>query len=218
MQKIGLAALAALALPCLGGCATVINGTSQDFKFQSDPGGATVSTTAGVHCVTPCAMELKRRTDFRADVSRDGYKPVYVLVQSRTGGAAAGNILLGGLIGGVVDGANGATNHLYPNPLSLRMVPVGGSGEAVLLDKNGKEISTVIAHNDKVRKDVGETIGVAAAGQVGTAGPPEAVVTTAAVAAVPEVVAPAEPVAATPAAAPATDPAPAPAATPATGT
>lgn len=204
MNKFGLAALAALALPCLGGCATVINGTSQSYKFQTDPGGAKVATTSGVSCVSPCEMELKRRTDFRADVTREGYKPVYVLVQSRTGGAAVGNLLLGGLIGGVVDGANGASNHLYPNPLSLRMVEVGASGETMLLDKKGEVISSVAVHNDKVRSDVAETIGVVAAGEVGTAELVPAVSVTAVAAPAPEE-----------APAPAADPAPAPVAAPA---
>lgn len=208
MQKIGLAVFAALAVPCLGGCATVINGTSQGYKFQSDPGGAQVNTTSGVSCVTPCEMELKRGTDFRADVSRDGYKPVYVLVQSRTGGAAVGNLLLGGLIGGVVDSANGASNHLYPNPLSLRMVQVGATGETMLLDKKGEDISTLAAHNDKVRSDVAETIGVVAAGEVGTAEIAPAASLAAVAAPAPEAAPPAD--TPTPAPAPAADPAPVP--------
>jgi hypothetical protein len=48
------------------------------------------------------------------------------------GGAAgmAGNVILGGLIGAVVDGASGAMNDLRPNPLQVAMVPQGGSAPA----------------------------------------------------------------------------------------
>ena len=41
------------------------------------------------------------------------------------GGAAAGagNLLLGGVIGGLVDGSNGSLNSLSPNPLQVTLVP-----------------------------------------------------------------------------------------------
>jgi PEGA domain len=164
MNILNKTLLAVLLSTTISGCATVINGTSQDFKMRTDPSGAKVTLTNGSTCETPCEVNLKRRHDLRADIKKDGYKPVYVLIQSRTGGAAAGNLLLGGLIGGVVDGANGASNHLYPNPLKVKLVPVDSTAEAMLLDKNGKDVSTVEIHNNKVRSDVAETIGVEAAG------------------------------------------------------
>lgn len=136
---------------------------------QDRPSGATVKFTNGSTCVSPCEISLKRRHDTRADIAKEGYKPVYVLVQSKTGGAAAGNILLGGLVGGVVDGATGSTNFLSPSPLSVKLVPIGADGEAQLLDKKDKVISTVQAHNDKVRDDVAKTIGVEAAGKLAPA-------------------------------------------------
>lgn len=160
---IKVATIAGLGL-VLSGCATVINGTSQDVKIASEPSGADVKLTNGMSCTTPCEVNLKRRHDLRVDIAKEGYKPAYVLVQSRTGGAAAGNILLGGLIGGVVDGSNGASNHLYPNPVSVKLVPLGSDAQEVLIDKDGKETGTVQAHNDKVRTDVAKTIGAEAAG------------------------------------------------------
>lgn len=164
MKKIILAPAIVLAAIGLSGCATVINGTSQDLDFDSSPKGAKVTLSNGAGCVAPCSLSLKRRHDLRADFALEGYKPVYVLVQSRTGGAAAGNILLGGLIGGVVDGANGASNHLAPNPVSVTLVPLGAEGKEMLLDKKGKETVSVQENNDKVRIDVAKTIGSEAAG------------------------------------------------------
>jgi hypothetical protein len=171
MTNLHKAALCAATSFALSGCATVINGTSQDVQIASEPSGALVKLTNGTTCTTPCELNLKRRHDLRVDLTKDGYKPVYVLVQSRTGGAAAGNILLGGLIGGVVDGSNGASNHLAPNPVSVKLVPVGIEGQEVLIDKKGKEAGTVQAHNDKVRADVAKTIGADAAGITEVAAP-----------------------------------------------
>jgi len=142
----------------LGGCATVINGTSQDIQVASEPSGASVEFTGGIGCTAPCELSLKRKDDYRAAFVLDGYKSEYVYVQSRTGGAVAGNILAGGLIGGVVDASNGASNSLYPRPLHVRLVPDGSTEEAVLLGKEGEILSTVAEHNYKVRDDVEQSL------------------------------------------------------------
>lgn len=148
----------------LSGCATVINGTSQDYTIRTDPDGASVVINDGTACVTPCELELKRRHDLRIDISKEGYAPTYVLVQSRLGGALAGNVLAGGVIGGAVDAANGSTNYLFPEPLHVRLAKLGSGEEPVLLDKKGEVSNLVSDHNDEVRVDVAERIGYRAAG------------------------------------------------------
>lgn len=163
-MKAGLViGLAASALS-LGGCATVLNGTRTDYDAITEPTGATVKFTSGDRCTTPCDLEFKRKNDQRADITLEGYKPTYVLIQSKLGGSAFGNILLGGVVGGVVDGSNGASNRLYPRPLIVRLAPEGSTEEAVLLSKDGKVVMTVQQHNDSVRLDVAKTIGPKLAG------------------------------------------------------
>ena len=148
----------------LSGCATIMHGANQTFELGSDPQGASVKLSNGATCVTPCKMELPRRHDLRADFTLAGFRPVYVLVQSKMGGATFGNLLAGGIIGAVVDSSNGASNKLTPNPLTVRLVAVGQSGQEVLIDKKGKEAGTVEQHNNKVRLDVAKSIGPDAAG------------------------------------------------------
>lgn len=148
----------------LSGCATVINGTNVGYESNSQPEGATVHFSDGKTCTTPCTLELRRKDDLRADITMPGYKPTYVLIQSKLGGAGFGNIIAGGIVGGIVDGSNGASNRLYPRPLIVRLVPEGSNEEPVLLDKDGKVMSTVRAHNDKVRVDVAKTLGPKLAG------------------------------------------------------
>lgn len=138
----------------LSGCATVLNGTSQPVAFQSDPTGAGIELITGLTCTTPCEYSMKRGDDSRVTFTKPGYEPVTVYIQSRTGGSVAGNILAGGIIGGVVDASNGAANHLYPDPVSVRMVPTGSADKPVLLDKDGQVISTVEEYNAKVADDV----------------------------------------------------------------
>jgi hypothetical protein len=161
IKKIALVAMGSFAL---SGCATVMHGANQTFIVESDPVGATVKFSNGATCVTPCKLELPRRYDFRTDLSLDGYRPVYVLVRSKTGGATFGNLLAGGIVGAVVDSSNGANKQLSPNPLKVRLTPVGQTTAEVLLDKKGKETGTVEDYNNKVRVDVAKSIGPEAAG------------------------------------------------------
>jgi len=131
-----------------------MNGTSQPVAFKSDPDGAVIKLVSGPSCTTPCQYELKRGKDSMVTFAKDGYQPVKVYIQSRTGGATFGNIIAGGVIGGVIDGSNGASNHLYPSPVYVRLVPVGSSEQPVLLDKKGAVVATVAEYNAKVEADV----------------------------------------------------------------
>ncbi len=164
MMKYKYAIFVAAGSMGLSGCATVMHGANQTFELGSDPQGATVKLSNGATCVTPCKMELPRRHDFRADFTLAGFRPVYVLVQSKMGGATFGNLLAGGIIGAVVDSSNGASNKLTPNPLNVRLAANGQPGQEVLINKKGKDAGTVDEHNNKVRVDVAKSIGPDAAG------------------------------------------------------
>lgn len=155
-MKTTLAAAMLVASVGLSGCATVLNGVNQPVEFNSDPDGAVIEIVDGRTCTTPCSFEMRRGNDSMVTFTRAGYQPVTLYLQSRTGGSVAGNILAGGIIGGVVDGSNGASNHIHPNPAYVRMVANGASGEAELLDEDGAVISTVAAYNAEVAADVRE--------------------------------------------------------------
>ncbi len=167
MKKLIVLVGAAAALN-LAGCATVLNGTKTSYVTDTKPGGAAVQFSNGTTCTTPCKLELRRKDDLRADLTLPGHKPTYVLIQSKLNGSAFGNILLGGGVGGIVDGTNGASNRLFPSPLIVRMAPEGSAEGAVLLDKEGKVVKTVKEHNDAVRMDVAKTVGARLAGLEGS--------------------------------------------------
>lgn len=158
-MKKQLALLALAAGLSTGGCATVLNGTNIDYTTDTDPNGADVVFLNGLSCQTPCELELSRGSDTRVDITKDGYEPVYVLLQSKLGGSTFGNILLGGGVGAIVDGSNGASNFISPRPLIVRLAPVGSGEPALLIDEDGEIVSTVDEHNDEVRADVAKTIG-----------------------------------------------------------
>jgi hypothetical protein len=158
MKKHFVVIVAALASG-LGGCATVMNGTNTSYEASSNPAGASVQFSNGASCTTPCALQLRRKDDLRADITLPGHKPTYVLIQSKLGGSTFGNILLGGGVGAIVDGTNGSSNRLYPRPLIVQLAPEGSDEGALLLSADGKVVQTVKQHNDAVRMDVAKTIG-----------------------------------------------------------
>ena len=110
------------------GCATVTRGTTESFVVESDPPGATVTSSTGWTCTTPCSVKVKRRSDFTLNVEKDGYETVTATVTSSIDGAGtagmAGNVILGGLIGAGIDAGTGAMHSHKPNPLQISMQPV----------------------------------------------------------------------------------------------
>ena len=113
-------------------CATITRGVHDKLTVTSDPSGANVILSTGERGVTPAKFVKERKTEpFTVTVSKPGYVPQTVKVESKFGGtgggAMAGNLILGGAIGIGVDAGTGAYKSLYPNPVSVRLVPTSKS-------------------------------------------------------------------------------------------
>ena len=131
-----IASFPAAPLLFLTSCATLTRGVHEKLMVTSDPPGANVTLSTGQGGVTPAKFVKLRRTEsFTVTVGKPGYKSETVKVESRLGGtggtAMAGNVLIGGVIGLGVDAGTGAYNSLYPNPVSVRLVPLRKSAAAV---------------------------------------------------------------------------------------
>jgi hypothetical protein len=98
-----------------------------------------------------------RRDNFTVTVSKAGYIPQTVKVESKvsaTGGTAmAGNVgfIVGWPIGLAVDSVSGAYNSLYPNPVSVRLVPRRKSAAAVERRSGGSRTTTSSSSALKVK-------------------------------------------------------------------
>jgi hypothetical protein len=120
--------IAAAALSSVA-CATITRGTEEDVQFYSEPAGAEVKTSIGMGCPsTLCTLKIPRKDQFQATFELPGYHPesVYVSTRMSGGGAAgmAGNVVVGGIIGVVVDGSSGATMDHSPNPVIANLKPL----------------------------------------------------------------------------------------------
>jgi hypothetical protein len=138
MKTIVIVALAAT----LGGCASATRGWNEQIQFDSSPTGATVRTEIidpfcaetncptqpGPACVTPCVVQVARRDRLKANFTKEGFEPQVVPVDVRIAGQGvagfAGNVLIGGAIGMVVDAASGATLEHFPNPITVVLQPI----------------------------------------------------------------------------------------------
>ena len=133
MGNITRAASALVIVCLLPGCATVVRGTKAKYSIVSMPPAADVALSTGQTCVTPCKLKIKRKNGFTATISKPGYVTKTETVESKVSGgggaAAAGNLLAGGIIGGIVDGANGSLNSFYPKSLNVTLDPAPAGSE-----------------------------------------------------------------------------------------
>lgn len=111
------------------GCATITTGTSQSIAIATDPAGADCTFTRNNQFLarvnpTPGAMHIdKSSADITVLCKREGYQETAGNIGSEFQGATLGNIILGGIIGIVVDAASGAASK-YPESISFTLLPV----------------------------------------------------------------------------------------------
>ncbi len=126
-------------------CGTVTRGTKQGVKFESEPDGANVTVVRSKKektrwtCVSPCELQLSRKRDFDVTFEKAGYKPVSGRLASRIGAkggatGVAGNAILGGGVGFIVDAGTGANMQLKPDPMRASLAPLGSADTSKIYD------------------------------------------------------------------------------------
>ena len=102
MRRAGLTLLCVAALAA-SGCATVVRGTSENFRVETVPPGATVTTTlpddrGGFRgCApTPCDVRVPRRGEFIARIDLPDHQTLRVIVRSTGSDGAFGLSTIGG--------------------------------------------------------------------------------------------------------------------------
>ena len=122
-----LMAVVALGLAA-SACATVVGGTTQDVLVESQPSGAEckidrLGANIGVVKPTPGRVNIARSKDnVIVSCTQEGYEQSNEVLVSSFTGATVGNLLLGGLVGVVVDAASGANNK-YPDRVLIVLTP-----------------------------------------------------------------------------------------------
>jgi hypothetical protein len=124
-----MTSLGFVAIGCLvamgSGCATVMSGKYQTVPVKSEPAGATVRTDDGTSVTTPGNLKLERTKKHVLTAELQGCEPQQRELRSDLNSWLFGNILLGGIIGAVVDVCSGAGGALCPAEVYFDFTPKG---------------------------------------------------------------------------------------------
>jgi len=117
-----------------GGCATVTTGTTQPINIDSDPAGAECTLMRGGAQIstvtTPAPVTVKRDSQtIHVRCKKEGYEEGLVVMNSRFETMTVGNVLVGGLIGVIVDSSTGA-NSKYDPYVMVRMAALSPADAA----------------------------------------------------------------------------------------
>ena len=143
----------------MGGCATIVQGTTQTVSVISKPeDGAKcdLKNSQGTwYVTTPGSVNVhKTKTDLNVFCKKEGVGTGSAVVVSKFGGTTFGNVLVGGLVGVTVDAASGA-NFYYDSPIVVTLsmteaVPAStASAPAVATSPGGTAAQPVVTSPPK---------------------------------------------------------------------
>ena len=81
------------------GCATVLKGTHQEIPVASEPSNASVLVDGVRQGNTPTKLNLARKGSYVVTLALADHETESITINRSMGGAVAGNIVAGGLIG-----------------------------------------------------------------------------------------------------------------------
>ena len=128
-----LSHLVLLSLVLLPGCAFFIDGTNQTFTVRTAPEGAACNVQRDGAILatipsTPGTLVVRReRADMMVICQKPGWAVTAIPVPSHFTGVTAGNVIIGGLTGVVVDEATQA-NYRYDDDKLILMAPRAAAG------------------------------------------------------------------------------------------
>ena len=110
----------------LAGCATVMNGSTQDVGITSTPTGAKIIVDNKAVGVTPIVTDLSRKEGHTVSIEMPGYKPVGLTVSKVTSQWVWGNLffLPVAFIGLGIDYVSGGMYKLSPLQLNADLEKV----------------------------------------------------------------------------------------------
>jgi hypothetical protein len=109
------------------GCAAIVHGSKQPMSIASQPAGATVTVDGKQEGLTPVTLKLARKDEHTVKLDLTGYKPFEMKLTKSLDGWFWGNLLLGGIIGMVVDAGTGSMYRLSPKEIEATLKQEGVS-------------------------------------------------------------------------------------------
>lgn len=135
----------------MSSCATIISGSKQNVRFSSNPSTATIFIDEVEVGKTPFEIKLARISEHSVMLKLDGYQTYQTRLTKSFNGWYIGNILLGGIIGLIIDPITGAMYNLTPDQVNAQM------NKGTAFKSNGKDVNVAIVLNiDPTWKKVGQ--------------------------------------------------------------
>jgi hypothetical protein len=111
------------------GCASIVHGTRQSLRVESDP-PASVKLDGAIQGTTPLTLRVSRKQSIsQVELERPGCVTQAFKLEREFSGWYVGNIVFGGIIGLIVDASDGAMWNQYPDSLKATLncpAPVAG--------------------------------------------------------------------------------------------
>jgi hypothetical protein len=131
-MKTAFRALAMISLVFLSSCATIVSGTQQELSVSCTP-RAKIEIKADTGLLvyageSPAIVELPRKYSYTVTVQAGGYRSQTLIISRQFNAWFLGNLLLGGIVGGVVDAVTGAMWDLKPTMVAVTLEPGSARG------------------------------------------------------------------------------------------
>ncbi|KAA6300088.1 MAG: hypothetical protein EZS26_003770 [Candidatus Ordinivivax streblomastigis] len=110
-----------LGIIMLTSCATIICGTRQSVDFTSNPSNAIIYDNGFQLGKTPLSAKLERKENHAISIKLEGYQPYEVIIKKQFNEWYIGNIILGGLVGLIIDPLTGALYRLSPDKINTEL-------------------------------------------------------------------------------------------------
>lgn len=153
-RKARIAGGVAAVLILTSGCATILGGgPSQSVSVASEPSGTSfvVKSSSGLQMAAGTAPQiilLPRRNEYQVEFTVPGYQPQSAVLTRGVNGWIWGNLVIGWIVGFIVDFATGSAYKLEPAVVQVALQRQPGEGtesdaHAIvrLLDRFGRVIS-----------------------------------------------------------------------------
>ena len=125
LRPLCLVVFAALGL---GGCATLDRGNNEDVPVVTDPPGASVASSTGTICTSPCSVSAPRALSVSITVTKPGYVTQAVASMAQPNGGAIATAssthVTADILGRIIDVQDGTYYTHVPAVVSVKLVPL----------------------------------------------------------------------------------------------
>jgi len=124
----------------LSSCATIVSGSKQNVKFASNPSSATIFIDEVEVGKTPFEIKLTINSEHAVQIKLEGYQTYETTLTKKFNAWYLGNILIGGIIGLIIDPITGAIYNLSPDQINAQMT----AGTVFNTDKKGVYVAVAL--------------------------------------------------------------------------